>query len=116
MHVTANDQEGYYKKIETLFTTAAMNELVALYSALPVLHWVRSLARTACTEGIRSKLGTVLEAIMCNNAYPAQYLEDKEWNQLVLKAFFTEKPVHQIVGLDERRNEELAAVVKRLCA
>ncbi len=31
------------------------------------------------------------------------------WNQLVLKAFFTEKPIQQIIGLDERANEKLAS-------
>lgn len=110
MHVDANDKECYHTKIETLFTTAAMNELVALYSALPVLQYSQ-MWRHRCTEGIRSNIGSVLEAIMCNNTYPAQYLDEKAWNQLVLKAFFTEKPVHQIVGLDERRNKELAYVL-----
>lgn len=110
MHVDAKEKEFYHKKIETLFATAAMNELVALYSALPVFQYSQ-MWRHRCTEGIRSNIGSVLEAIMCNNTYPAQYLDEKAWNQLVLKAFFTEKPVHRIVGLEERRNKELAYVL-----
>ena len=45
---------------------------------------------------------------MCNNPYPAENLNEAAWNQMVLKAFFTEKPIDQIIGLDERANERLA--------
>ncbi|MGV3657112.1 MAG: EboA domain-containing protein [Chitinophagaceae bacterium] len=110
MNVDATDKETYFQKIETLFLSATMNELVALYSALPVLQHPQ-MWRHRCTEGIRSNIGTVLEAIMCNNVYPSQYLDEGAWNQLLLKAFFTEKPVHQIVGLDDRANKELAHIL-----
>ena len=33
---------------------------------------------------------------------------EKAWNQLVLKAFFTEKPINEIYQLDEKANQELA--------
>jgi hypothetical protein len=49
-----------------------------------------------------------LESVICNNPYPSEYLNEEEWNQLVLKAFFTEKPINQIVGLDRRANQRLA--------
>ena len=45
---------------------------------------------------------------MCLNPYPSEQLSEGEWNQLVLKAIFTDKPVHQIIGLDERANQKLA--------
>jgi hypothetical protein len=110
MHLNASDKGEYIRTIENLFLTADMNEQVALYSALPVLaypeHWQKR-----CAEGIRSNIGDVLEAIMCNNPYPAEQLPQAAWNQLVLKAFFTEKPVHQVIGLDERANEELAHIL-----
>jgi hypothetical protein len=48
---------------------------------------------------------------MCNNPYPAENLEQPAWNQMVLKAFFTEKPVYRIIGLDERSNRELAKIL-----
>ena len=107
MQLDATDKEAYFQKIETLFLSASMNELVALYSALPVLHHPQ-LWHHRCTEGIRSNIGTVLEAIMCDNVYPSQNLDEGAWNQLVLKAFFTDKPVHRIVGLDARANKSLA--------
>lgn len=103
----SSDKTKYTKQVETLFPAAEVNELVALYSALPLLAFPEAWA-ARCAEGIRSNIGDVLEAIMCRNPYPANYLSEPAWNQLVLKAFFTEKPVEQIVGLDKRVNKELA--------
>jgi hypothetical protein len=107
LHIDATDKERYIRVIENLFRSAEMNELVALYSALPLLAYPEEWRRR-CSEGIRSNIGSVLEAIMCNNPYPARQLEEAAWNQLVLKAFFTDKTIDQIVGLDERANQELA--------
>jgi hypothetical protein len=45
---------------------------------------------------------------MCNNPYPSENLNDAAWNQLVLKAFFTDKAINDIIGLDERNNMQLA--------
>jgi len=105
--IGSSDKERYFRLIENLFLTAEMNELAALYSALPVLDhpelWVKR-----CAEGIRSNIGTVLEAIMYENPYPAANLEQQSWNQMVLKAFFTDKQIERITGLDERANKPLA--------
>lgn len=107
MHLNAADQNKYIRTIESLFATAEMNEQVALYSALPVLAYPPSW-RGRCAEGIRSNIADVLESIMCNNPYPSENLDEAAWNQLVLKAIFTEKPIHRIVNLDERANQNLA--------
>ena len=105
--LNSDNQDLYYSTIDKLFLSAEMNEAVALYSALPFLAhpqiWVKR-----CAEGIRSNIGSVLEAIMENNPYPAQNLDEAAWNQLVLKAFFTEKNINLIVGLDQRANLQLA--------
>lgn len=101
------DKELLFSGIDRLYLSAEVNEAVALYSALPFLAhpeiWVKR-----CAEGIRSNIGSVLEAIMENNPYPAANLDEAAWNQLVLKAFFTEKNIKNIVGLDERANLQLA--------
>ncbi|TKC07382.1 EboA domain-containing protein [Pedobacter frigoris] len=107
MQVPADDQDVYFKKINGLFTASEMNEQVALYSALPLFHYPEIWV-SRCEEGIRSNIGTVLEAIMYHNPYPAAFLAEGAWNQLVLKAFFTEKDVNLIVGLYERLNKALA--------
>jgi hypothetical protein len=107
MNLPSTDKPAYIRTIENIFITAEMNEQVALYSALPVLVYPEAW-RHRCTEGIRSNIGIVLESIMCDNPYPCEQLDEGAWNQLVLKAIFTEKPVHRIVGLDERTNKNLA--------
>jgi hypothetical protein len=107
IHIDPSIKEDYVKRIESLFLAAEVSELVALYSALPLFAYPESW-KARCSEGIRSNIGDVLNAIMCNNPYPAESLDEAAWNQLVLKAIFTEKPINQIVGLDSRANKKLA--------
>lgn len=107
LHLDPAGKEKYIKTIENLFLAAEVSELVALYSSLPVLAWPDRW-KLRCAEGIRSNIGLVLEAIMYHNPYPEKYLDEKAWNQLILKAFFTDKDIIQIPGIDERANAELA--------
>jgi hypothetical protein len=110
LQVNPTDKSVYCNKIENLFKAAEMNELAALYSSLFFFAYPFEWKKQ-CAEGIRSNIGTVLEAIMYNNPYPFKYLDDLAWNQLILKAFFTEKNVKRIIGLDERANKELSMIL-----
>ncbi len=110
LHINSSDKDKYFHTIENLFLAAEMHEQVALYSALPVLAYPEQW-RKRCAEGNRSNISDVLLSIMCHNPYPSEQLDDAAWNQMVLKAFFTEKPVHQIIGLDERANKELSMIL-----
>jgi hypothetical protein len=107
LQLEIDDKEKYIGQIESLFSQAEMNEQVALYSSLPLLSYPDAW-KLRCAEGIRNNIGTVLEAIMYHNPYPSTYLEEAAWNQLVMKAFFTDKNVNNIVGLDARANANLA--------
>ncbi|SHK96959.1 hypothetical protein SAMN05444266_101758 [Chitinophaga jiangningensis] len=110
LFIPAAEKSIYVNQVEALFNGAEMNELAALYSALPLLAYPEEwIARTA--DGIRSNIAPVQEAIMLHNPYPAQYLPEAAWNQLVMKAIFTEKPLNQIYGLQKRSNEALAAII-----
>lgn len=111
LQLSTENKDQYIQTIEGLFGAADMNEQIALYGALPLLAWPEEWKlRTA--EGIRSNIGPVLEAIMLHNPYPAAYLEEAAWNQLVMKAIFTDKPVHLITGLDKRANRKLADTLR----
>lgn len=101
------NEEDYLERTDHLFLAADVNELVALYGALPVLAYPEKWVKR-CAEGIRSNIGAVLETIICDNPYPSEYLSEAAWNQLVLKAFFTEKDIDRITGLDKRANKPLA--------
>ena len=107
MQISPENKEKYSGVIENLFLNAEMSELVALYSSLPVLAYPESWKKR-CAEGIRSNISQVLESIICNNPYPSENLDEAAWNQLVLKAIFTEKPVLEITGLQKRLNRNLA--------
>ncbi|QJW88567.1 EboA domain-containing protein [Spirosoma taeanense] len=107
LQLPADDEARYVRTITELFKSGELNELVALYSALPVLAFPEAW-RFQATEGIRNNIADVQSAIMLQNPYPADYFDEPAWNQLVLKAFFTDKDVTQIIGLDDRKNARLA--------
>lgn len=111
LQLDASDLQQYTARIEQLFPAAEMNELVALYSALPLYAYPEAW-RHRCTEGIRSNIGTVLEAVITHNPYPSEQLEEGAWNQLVMKGFFTDKRMDQVIGFDERSNAELAQILR----
>jgi hypothetical protein len=110
LNLDAGNKDEYFRKIENLFLAAEMGELVALYSSLPLLAYPEIWIKR-CSEGIRSNIGSVLEAIMYQNPYPTQNLDMNAWNQLVLKAFFTDKQIGKIIGIDDRANKELAYIL-----
>jgi len=111
MQIDASDQASYIGKIEELFRDADMNELATLYAALPILaypeHW-----KEQCAVGIRSNIGYVLDAVIMDNPYPAEYLSEDAWNQLILKAIFTDKDVSKIIGLEKRVNKNLVKALR----
>ncbi|GAB2603953.1 EboA domain-containing protein [Spirosoma areae] len=107
LQLPADDEAMYVRTIAQLFKAAELNELVALYSALPVLAYPEAW-RFQATEGIRNNIADVQSAIMLHNPYPADQFDEAAWNQMVLKAFFTDKDVTQISRLDERKNGQLA--------
>ncbi|OYD43744.1 hypothetical protein CHU00_02725 [Sphingobacterium cellulitidis] len=102
-----DQQEPYFTFIEKLFNYADMQELEALYSALNIYQFPRIWIER-CQEGIRNNIGPVQGAIMEQNKFPATYLSEEAWNQLVLKSFFTGKEIKKIYGLYERNNVNLA--------
>lgn len=110
LNLDSSDQKEYFRSIEALFLAAEIGELVALYSTLPLLAYPEIWVKR-CSEGIRSNIGSVLEAIMYQNPYPANNLDQSAWNQLVLKAFFTDKEVGKIIGIDTRANKDLAYIL-----
>jgi hypothetical protein len=95
------------KQVDLLFETAEMQEAVALTKSLPYLANPSNFLLRA-TDAVRSNMGPVFDAIAFDNTYPRDYFSEAAWNQLVLKCIFNDKAIHQIIGLDERANAELA--------
>ncbi|MBF2017692.1 MAG: EboA family metabolite traffic protein [Rivularia sp. T60_A2020_040] len=112
------DVEQYLLTLDQVFAAADVGELVALYQALPLLAHPERLCdllaaglRYRAAEGIRSNMTAVFNAVALQNPYPAEYLDNLAWNQMVLKALFVGSPLHLIQGLDERANPELARML-----
>ncbi|MDZ8183538.1 MAG: EboA family metabolite traffic protein [Nostoc sp. ChiSLP02] len=105
-----DDAESYVQTLDKVFSSADMGELVALYQSLPLLPHPE-LHRQRAAEGIRSNMSNVFQAIALRNPYPANYLDNAAWNQMVLKTVFVGSPLHLIWGLDRRANPELAKML-----
>ena len=103
-------QEEYLVRIDELFSAAEVYEQVALYSALPLYHFPEEF-RFRTTEGIRTNITDVFDAIALDNPYPFDYLDEAAWNQMVLKALFMQRPIYRIYGLDQRANASLARIL-----
>ena len=108
--VPHEDKDFYLQTLERLFDTAEVNELVALYSALPLLIYPEDLKKRAA-EGIRTNMTSVFDAVALDNPYSTEYLEENAWNQLYLKAAFMARPLYRIHGINQRANTELARII-----
>lgn len=102
--------EQFAQRLEQLFVTADVAELVLLYRGLP-LYPGPERYRLRAAEGVRTNIKAVFEAVAHRNPYPAEQLPEDAWNQLVLKALFVGSPLHPIVGLDRRANPRLARML-----
>jgi hypothetical protein len=107
LSVPQDDPIFYSRTILRLFSTADMAELVALYAALPLLPFPEHFVAQA-SEGVRSNMTNVFEAIALHNPFPSDYFDENAWNQLVLKALFTGRNLWLIQGMEKRSNASLS--------
>lgn len=106
----AADGDSFVRRLDQLFATADMDELVAFYGGL-ALYPDPPKHRLRAAEGVRSNMRVVFEAVAHRNPYAAEQLPDDAWNQLVLKALFVGSTLDPIVGLDRRANPALARML-----
>lgn len=110
LHFEAKDAQHFIKTLDRLLGSADMYEQEAIYAALPILPYQDNLKLRAA-EGLRTNITSVFDAIALNNPYPAKYLDELAWNQMVIKAFFLQRPIYQMVDADSRANEDLAKIL-----
>lgn len=107
LSIPHDDPKKYLRTLDGLFGAAEVNELTALYLSLPLLPHPE-MHRARASEGFRTNMNVVFDALALDNPYPAEYLNEPAWNQMVLKAMFIGSPLHRIYGLDQRTNLQLA--------
>ncbi|MEM9510661.1 MAG: EboA family metabolite traffic protein, partial [Cyanobacteria bacterium P01_E01_bin.35] len=100
----------YLATLDKLMAAADEGEAIAFYQSLSLLpHPEKFQLRAA--EGVRTNMTSVFNAVALNNSYPAQYLGELAWNQMVLKALFVGSPLHSIHGLVSRNNQQLSQML-----
>jgi hypothetical protein len=103
------EKTAWFKAINQLFETGDMHEQQALYAALPIMPFSEELLPRAI-DGCRTNMTVIFDAISLNNPFPSNYFPEANWNQMVLKAVFMQRPLYRIQGLEERRNLPLANI------
>lgn len=111
LEIPHSNEKNYLNTLQNLFDAGDVGELVALYAALPVLPYPEKFI-LRCMEGVRTNMGEVFESVANLNPYPADYLSEDAFNQLVLKCLFIGKPLYKIVNLTHRLNKSLANMAK----
>jgi hypothetical protein len=104
------DAEAFGETVKVIARTADVPTLVAIYRATPLLPPSTGL-EWQIGEGLRTSIRDVFEAIAHGNPLPAASFSEHRWNHMVLKALFIDSTLAPIVGLDQRRNGDLAATL-----
>ena len=106
----ARDGKAFKARLEMLFNTADVWELIAFYRGLPLyLNAADHVARAR--EGTRSAMQPIFEAVAHRNPYPMEEFDENAWNHMVLKALFIGSKLAPILGLDDRANARLARML-----
>jgi hypothetical protein len=97
-------------RLEQLFATADVGELIAFYRGLPLYpDQSRYIERAA--EGLRTNMKAVFEAVAHNNPFPAEQFSEQRWNQMVVKALFIGSTLYPVEGLERRWNPDLTRML-----
>jgi hypothetical protein len=101
--------------VEHLFRTGELGEQETLVRVLALLPGPERFVHLA-TEAARSNALGVFAALACDNPYPARHLPEPAFNQMVMKAVFSEIPVERIRDLGERTTPELVRMARDYAA
>lgn len=104
------DEASFAARIERLCTIGELAEHVACLKGFAVFPRQPQLLVSA-RAAVRSSAQPVFEAIACHNPYPADHFDEASYNQMVVKCVFSGISIDTIVGLDERRNDELVRMM-----
>ncbi len=105
------ENSGYFQsKAANLIQVADKAELETFLKFLILLPNPENY-RQAAVEALRTNIATVFDAISANNPYPSAYFNDRQWNQMYLKAAFMQQDLSRILDIDKRANADLARII-----
>jgi hypothetical protein len=107
------DDAAFAERVDRLCATGELTEHVAYLKGFAVFPAPARLLGRA-REAVRSSAQPVFQAIVCHNPYPANHFDEAAWNHAVVKCVFSGLPIETIVGLDERRNDDLIHMLRDL--
>jgi hypothetical protein len=103
-------REQHPALVEDLYRTGETRERQALLRVLAYLPEPARLTAIA-VEAVRANVVPELEAIACENPFPARHFDELAFNQLVMKSLFNGVSLRRIEGLPGRRSAELRRMV-----
>ncbi|WP_051907816.1 EboA domain-containing protein [Flavimarina sp. Hel_I_48] len=103
-------QEVFVPQVSKIIQIADTSELETFLKYLILLPNPESFKMVA-VDALRTNIASVFDALALHNPYPAKYFEDKQWNQMFLKAAFMQRPLEKIVSVDERANADLTRII-----
>lgn len=106
----SENADKYVATLDKIIAVADVGEAIAFYQCLPLLPHPEKLKLRAA-EGIRTNMTSVFNAVAHYNPYPATYLDDLAWNQMILKSLFIGSSLHPIYGLEHRNNLPLSQML-----
>jgi hypothetical protein len=107
------DAELFARRVEALCVTGELTEQVARFKGFAIFPAPVRIIGPA-RQAFRSSIQPVFEAIACCNPYPADHFEATAFNQMVVKCVISGVPIDKIVGMDERRNDDLLSMLRDL--
>ena len=105
------EPEARVELARSVFKTGDNEERAALLKALSILPEPEAFLELAI-DACRTHVQSVFEAIACENPYPMRHFPEHNFNQMVLKSFFTGVAVQRIEGLAARRSPELVRMAE----
>jgi hypothetical protein len=102
--------EAHAALVNELFTTGDQRERQAVLRALPHLPAPERFVAVGI-EAVRNNAVSVIEAIACENPFPARHFPDEPFNQMVLKCLFCELRLARVHELARRVTPELQRMV-----
>ncbi|MGE5944139.1 MAG: EboA domain-containing protein [Flavobacteriales bacterium] len=104
------DKDFFTSKVSNIIQIADTTELGTFLKYLILLPNPEAYKHVA-VDALRTNITPIFDAISLNNPYPALYFDDKQWNQMYLKAAFMQRDLNAIVDIDKRANKELSRII-----